>query len=124
MKAIKSPPSLSSLSPLQDSAIKAYNDLPQKGLSTGQKIDIVMAKARIAFALDDWPLAKKLLVEAKELNEKGGDWDRRNRLKVYEAILALVERGACGGVMRRRCKEGKRSGRECLRAAVVMTYLR
>ena len=28
------------------------------------------------------------------LNEKGGDWDRRNRLKVYEATHAMVQRGA------------------------------
>lgn len=74
-------------------ALASYDSLPRKGLSTGQKIDIVMAKARLAFAHEEWALAGALLGEARELNEKGGDWDRRNRLKVYEAVLALVERG-------------------------------
>jgi 26S proteasome regulatory subunit N7 len=76
-------------------ALAAYDALPPKGLSTGQRIDVVMAKARLALAHSDWALSRTLLREAKELNEKGGDWDRRNRLKVYEATLAVVERGAC-----------------------------
>jgi 26S proteasome regulatory subunit N7 len=32
------------------------------------------------------------LEEAKALNDKGGDWDRRNRLKVYDGLLAVVQR--------------------------------
>ena len=32
------------------------------------------------------------LAEAKALNDKGGDWDRRNRLKVYDGLLAVVQR--------------------------------
>jgi 26S proteasome regulatory subunit N7 len=32
------------------------------------------------------------LAEAKQLNDKGGDWDRRNRLKVYDGLLAIVQR--------------------------------
>ena len=32
------------------------------------------------------------LAEAKALNDKGGDWDRRNRLKVYDGLLAIVQR--------------------------------
>lgn len=31
------------------------------------------------------------------MNEKGGDWDRRNRLKVYEATFAMVQRGELSG---------------------------
>ena len=37
-------------------------------------------------------MAKEKLAEAKALNDKGGDWDRRNRLKVYEGLLALQRR--------------------------------
>lgn len=32
---------------------------------------------------------KESITKAKELNETGGDWDRRNRLKVYEALYFL-----------------------------------
>lgn len=35
---------------------------------------------------------KTVLDEAKRLNEIGGDWDRRNRLKVYEALYLLAVR--------------------------------
>jgi 26S proteasome regulatory subunit N7 len=33
-----------------------------------------------------------LITEAKKLAEIGGDWDRRNRLKVYEALSMLISR--------------------------------
>ena len=48
---------------------------------------------RLGIVLHDWKLARGSLAEAKDLNEKGGDWDRRNRLKVYEAVLAMESRG-------------------------------
>jgi 26S proteasome regulatory subunit N7 len=35
---------------------------------------------------------KKVIDEAKRLNDVGGDWDRRNRLKVYEAYYLLSVR--------------------------------
>ena len=37
-------------------------------------------------------LAAEKLTIAKTLNEKGGDWDRRNRLKVYEGVLCVINR--------------------------------
>jgi 26S proteasome regulatory subunit N7 len=33
-----------------------------------------------------------LIASAKALNDKGGDWDRRNRLKVYEGLTAILRR--------------------------------
>jgi 26S proteasome regulatory subunit N7 len=35
---------------------------------------------------------KLYIDEAKRLNEVGGDWDRRNRLKIYEAHYLLSVR--------------------------------
>lgn len=32
------------------------------------------------------------LVTAKTLNDQGGDWDRRNRLKVYEGLHKMSQR--------------------------------
>jgi len=37
-------------------------------------------------------LTSEKLAAAKVLNDKGGDWDRRNRLKVYEGVLAVQSR--------------------------------
>lgn len=39
---------------------------------------------------------KEFVAEAKKLNETGGDWDRRNRLKVYEAYYLLTIRDLKG----------------------------
>lgn len=73
-------------------ALAAYDAIDAKTLSTGQRIDMAMAKARLALAFDEWADARAAIAQAKELNETGGDWDRRNRLKVYEALSALVSR--------------------------------
>lgn len=41
---------------------------------------------------DDFGTYTTALAEATKLVEEGGDWDRRNRLKVYEAVLSMVTR--------------------------------
>lgn len=73
-------------------AMVAYGALAERVMSTGQKIDVAMAKARLALQHADWADAKARISEAKALNEVGGDWDRRNRLKVYEGLHALAVR--------------------------------
>ena len=35
---------------------------------------------------------RDLLRQAKDLSSKGADWERKNRLKVYEALFALATR--------------------------------
>lgn len=44
---------------------------------------------------------KSTLDEAKRLNDSGGDWDRRNRLKIYEAFYLLSVRDVkqAGGLL-------------------------
>jgi 26S proteasome regulatory subunit N7 len=42
--------------------------------------------------IQDKPKIKILLEEARKLIDFGGDWDRRNRLKVYEAYYLLAAR--------------------------------
>lgn len=51
---------------VQEGTLKAYDDIAPKSLSTGQKIDIAMAKARLALRFDDWTVAKERITEAKE----------------------------------------------------------
>lgn len=72
-------------------ATSVYDDiLGRPKTVTGKKIDANMEKARIyLFTLDQSKL-KSSIDEAKRLNEIGGDWDRRNRLKVYEAHACLA----------------------------------
>jgi 26S proteasome regulatory subunit N7 len=72
-------------------AAAAYDDILSRPKTvTGKKIDANMEKARIyLFTLDQSKL-KTTIDEAKRLNDVGGDWDRRNRLKIYEAHACLA----------------------------------
>mmetsp|Transcript_125845 Transcript_125845/g.246648 ORF Transcript_125845/g.246648 Transcript_125845/m.246648 type:complete len:372 (-) Transcript_125845:76-1191(-) len=74
-------------------ALKAFDAiLAKEKTSTGKKIDATMEKAKIALFNMDTTLLKETVGEAKKLNDAGGDWDRRNRLKVYEAFYLLSVR--------------------------------
>ena len=66
--------------------------LGAKKVSAGKRIDATLQKIRVALFLDDATKLKSLIAEAKVLVEAGGDWDRRNRLKTYEAIYLLIVR--------------------------------
>lgn len=74
-------------------ALLAYDEiLNKKKISTGKKIDALMEKCRIALYDMNGSQLKTFIAEAKTLVEAGGDWDRRNRLKVYEALYNLTIR--------------------------------
>lgn len=60
--------------------------------TTGQKMDIVFSVLRIGLFWDDLDIVQKNIEKAKVLIEAGGDWERRNRLKVYEAIFNILIR--------------------------------
>ncbi|CAE7577529.1 RPN7, partial [Symbiodinium microadriaticum] len=76
-----------------DKAFAAYDDiLAQKKISSGKKIDATLEKTRVAFFAMDKAKIKMLLGDAKKLIDAGGDWDRRNRLKVYEAYYLVSTR--------------------------------
>lgn len=59
---------------------------------SGRKIDAQLDKAKIALFKADIVAFKSTLSEVSKLVEKGGDWDRRNKLKVYESIYAMMTR--------------------------------
>lgn len=74
-------------------AYESYNlILMKEKTSTGKKIDANIEMARIALFNQEISKLKEIITEAKRLNELGGDWDRRNRLKVYEALYLLLTR--------------------------------
>jgi len=52
-------------------------------------LDIVFTLIRIGFFYKDNDLILRNIDKAKSLIESGGDWDRRNRLKVYEAVYLM-----------------------------------
>ena len=75
-------------------AYKQVMDLPK--LSTGKKMDAWMESARIAFfyKLTGAQTSPDYFIgQAEKMSEKGGgDWDRRNRLKVYRSLAKLWNR--------------------------------
>jgi len=71
----------------KDEAYKAHDAiLSRTKISTGRKIDAAMSKIRVMLFHGDVTKLRDEIENAKKLNEIGGDWDRRNRLKVYEAF--------------------------------------
>lgn len=62
----------------------AYKETYEKTAGLAPKIDLSLAQVRVAFFHADHHLAKDLIASTRQLIDQGGDWDRRNRLKVYE----------------------------------------
>ncbi|KAL3775461.1 hypothetical protein ACHAWO_004555 [Cyclotella atomus] len=76
-----------------DSAIQAYQTvLDSPKLSTGKKIDAHLEVARVYSFYGDVSSTKTTLKSASETIAKGGDWDRRNRLKAYTALSMISVR--------------------------------
>jgi len=74
-------------------ALEAYDKaFALKSCSTGQKIDVILKKLLLGLVWHDNQLVSKSVEESEELMESGGDWDRRNRLKSYRGIHALISR--------------------------------
>lgn len=80
----------------REGAEKAYAAADAKTAGAGLKLDSALSLARLDMAYGDWRGVKARLMAAAELAESGGDWERRNRLKMYDATAALATRDAEG----------------------------
>lgn len=76
----------------KENAIEGYKIAFEKTVGVGAKLDNILTVIRIAFFFDDKELAKKEIDRAKAELAKGGDWERRNKLKVYEGIYLMTVR--------------------------------
>lgn len=70
----------------QGRALEAYDVAEGKTAGSGPKLDLSFARMRIYMAQGDWHAIKKEMERADGLCAQGGDWERKNRLKVYKAI--------------------------------------
>lgn len=66
--------------------------LEGKKTTSGKKIDASLEKCRIALFTSDLKKMKDFVETSRELIDIGGDWDRRNRLKIYEGLYLLLRR--------------------------------
>ncbi|THH13836.1 hypothetical protein EW146_g6437 [Bondarzewia mesenterica] len=76
----------------KDKAVESQELALEKTPGLGSRIDIVLTLVRIGFFFGDNQLITTNLSKAEELVDKGGDWDRRNRLKVYRGLHLLSVR--------------------------------
>eukprot|EP00931_Biecheleriopsis_adriatica_P021456 TRINITY_DN1401_c0_g1_i2.p1 TRINITY_DN1401_c0_g1~~TRINITY_DN1401_c0_g1_i2.p1 ORF type:complete len:422 (+),score=113.81 TRINITY_DN1401_c0_g1_i2:89-1267(+) len=76
----------------KEQAVKGYEEAYEKTVGVGAKLDNILTVIRIAFFFDDTELMKKHIDRAKAELGKGGDWERRNKLKVYEGIFLMISR--------------------------------
>eukprot|EP00913_Durusdinium_trenchii_P027546 g25836.t1 len=82
----------------KDQAVKGYEDWLhrftsyEKTVGVGAKLDNILTVIRIAFFFEDTTLMKKHIDRAKAELGKGGDWERRNKLKVYEGMYLMISR--------------------------------
>ncbi|KAF1800049.1 26S proteasome subunit RPN7-domain-containing protein [Mucor lusitanicus] len=73
----------------KENALTAYENLLKRSITLGTRIDIVFTFVRIGFFFNDNSLVRPNIEKLRELIEQGGDWDRRNRLKVYEGVYLM-----------------------------------
>lgn len=76
----------------KDRALDQLEATKTKTVAVGLKMDLVFHALRVAFFHLDFPLITASLDKAKKLLEEGGDWERKNRLKVYEGLACLGSR--------------------------------
>jgi 26S proteasome regulatory subunit N7 len=68
----------------------------QKGLDisigVSKKLELTFTLLHIYVELRDLPKIKDFIQRSKKLLEEGGDWERKNKLKVYEGIYNMMIR--------------------------------
>jgi len=76
----------------KDAAIEAVRKTMEKTVGLGNRMDLVFHNIRVGLFYMDHELIRANLDKANQLLEEGGDWDRRNRLKVYDGLYAIAVR--------------------------------
>ncbi|ETW35820.1 hypothetical protein PFAG_03397 [Plasmodium falciparum Santa Lucia] len=76
----------------KENAFKEYEETYKKGIGMGMKLDILLTMIRICIFYNDVKNLKKYLEQARTQMEKGGDWERKNKLKIYEALNYIMIR--------------------------------
>ncbi|KAE8900343.1 26S proteasome non-ATPase regulatory subunit 6 [Phytophthora fragariae] len=76
----------------KDKALGAFKVAGEKPQSINQKVLVALHVIRIGLFFSDLELVETHIKKATALIDEGGDWDRRNRLKVYEGCYLLMAR--------------------------------
>jgi len=76
----------------KEGALSALRKAYEKTTMLGHKLDNVFLQIRLGFFFMDNDVITRNLEKANSLIEEGGDWDRRNRLKVYQGYYNMTVR--------------------------------
>lgn len=77
----------------QTESIEAHSAVVADGKAgAAVRIDCALAKIRMGLCFTDHELTGKSVEECQKIVDEGGDWERRNRLKVYEAVHLMSSR--------------------------------
>lgn len=76
----------------KEKALEQLKLTESKTVAVGQKMDLVFHTLQIGFFHMDFDLISTSITKAKKLFEEGGDWERKNRLKVYEGLFCMATR--------------------------------
>lgn len=76
----------------KEKALEQLKVTEGKTVAVGQRMDLVFHTLRIGFFSMDYKLIATSIDKAKSLFEEGGDWERKNRLKVYEGLYCMATR--------------------------------
>lgn len=68
--------------------LKAYD----KTIGVSKRLEVIMYILQIAFLDSDVTEMKKYIDNSLKLLEEGGDWERKNKLKVYEGVYFIMVR--------------------------------
>ncbi|KAI8813342.1 26S proteasome subunit RPN7-domain-containing protein [Cladochytrium replicatum] len=82
----------------KEKAVAAFRLAYDKTGPLGARIDLLFAVIRIGLFFKDNDLISRDIDKVKDLIEEGGDWDRRNRLKVYRGLYLISIRDFKGAV--------------------------
>lgn len=74
-----------------ESCLTTNAECTAKTIAPGPKLDLCFQRIRLGIAFSDNEIAAKGITDANRLL-KDGDWERRNRLKVYQGVYHLFVR--------------------------------
>ncbi|XP_074645041.1 26S proteasome non-ATPase regulatory subunit 6-like [Tubulanus polymorphus] len=76
----------------KEGALSQFRKTGEKTTTLGYRLDMVFHQIRMGLFYMDKDLINRNLEKAQSLIDEGGDWDRRNRLKVYRGVYCMANR--------------------------------
>ncbi|KAL4227085.1 26S proteasome non-ATPase regulatory subunit 6 [Mactra antiquata] len=73
----------------KDECLSQFRKTQEKTVTLGYRLDLVFHLIRVGLFYMDHDLINRNLEKAQSLIDEGGDWDRRNRLKVYRGVYCM-----------------------------------